>query len=434
MRTVDIIRKKRDGFPLSSEEIAYLIRGYSEGQVPDYQMSAFIMAVFFRDMTDDETAALTDAMMRSGEVIDLSEIPGRKVDKHSTGGVGDKTSLIIAPLVAAAGVPVPMISGRGLGHTGGTLDKLESIPGFRVNLSLREYKQALHATGMALIGQTSEIAPADKKLYALRDVTATVESIPLIVSSIMSKKLAEGIDALVLDVKTGSGAFMKRETDAERLALAMVNTGRRMGKEVIALLTDMDQPLGHYVGNALEVIESAETLQGRGPEDLTALSVELAAHMVKLGGGAADLDAARERIRSLIQSGAGLAKFQEIVRVQGGDPEALVNYDLLPKARHVSPLPASGSGYVARLDAEKVGLAVMQLGAGRDRVDAVIDPSVGLVLRKKIGDAVQKGEPLAEVHYNDAARFRAIESLLSGAFELSDTPTPKPTWLKKVIA
>ncbi|MBI3658820.1 MAG: pyrimidine-nucleoside phosphorylase [Acidobacteria bacterium] len=433
MRAVDIIKKKRDGEALTPAEIAFMIAEYSSDRIPDYQMAAFNMAVFFRDMTDGETAALTEAMMQSGEVIDLSEIPGRKVDKHSTGGVGDKTSLIIAPLVAATGIPVPMISGRGLGHTGGTLDKLESIPGFRVDLSLAEYKRALHETRMALIGQTNEIAPADKKLYALRDVTATVESIPLIVGSIMSKKLAEGIDALVLDVKTGCGAFMKREADAERLARAMVNTGKRMGKEVIALLTDMDQPLGNYVGNALEIIESVETLKGRGPADLTTLSIELAAYMLKLGGGAATLDEARQRLRSLIQSGAGFVKFQEIVRVQGGDPWALEDYSRLPQARHVAPVAALGSGFVSRLDAEQIGRAVMQLGAGRDRVDAVIDHSVGLVLHKKIGDSVIQGEPLGMVHYNDPARFQSVESMIAGAFKFSPTPVQKPTLVKKVI-
>src|SRR5712691_8427150 len=333
VRAVDVIQRKRDGLELTREEIDFFIRGYAAGQIPDYQASAFTMAVFFRGMTAGETVALTEAMMHTGEVLDFSELPGPKADKHSTGGVGDKTSLILAPLAAACGVYVPMISGRGLGHTGGTLDKLESIPGFRVRLSLAEFRDALRRSKMGLIGQTPEVAPADRKLYALRDVTATVESRPLISASIMSKKMAEGIDALVLDVKTGDGAFMKSFEDAKALAETMVEIGRGMGKKVAALITDMDQPLGHAVGNALEVVECVDTLKGRGPSDLQSLSLELAAWMLHLGGMTNHLEAARARVRDAVASGAGLRKLREVVELQGGDPRVVDDPGLLPRAR-----------------------------------------------------------------------------------------------------
>src|SRR3954463_1134994 len=330
MRTVDLIYRKREGEELRAEEISYLIDGYTRGEIPDYQMSAFLMAVFFSGMTDHEVDALSDSMMRSGEVLDLSDLPGVKVDKHSTGGVGDKTSLIAAPIAAAAGVTVPMISGRGLGHTGGTLDKLESIPGFRTNLGIDEFRSLLEQHKLAFIGQTPEIAPADGKLYALRDATATVESIPLIASSIMSKKLAVGLDALVLDVKVGSGAFMKKQVEARRLAQMMVGIGRRLDKRVQALITDMNQPLGYAIGNALEVMEVSQTLQNAGPADLTRLSLELAARMIFLSKISASLDDARKLAEDTLMSGAAYRKFKDVVAAQGGNPQALDKFELLP--------------------------------------------------------------------------------------------------------
>jgi pyrimidine-nucleoside phosphorylase len=418
VRAVDVIQRKRDGLALSREEIEFFIRGYTAGTIPDYQASAFTMAVFFRGMTPAETVALTEAMMRSGEVLDFSDLPGPKVDKHSTGGVGDKTSLILAPLAAACGVYVPMISGRGLGHTGGTLDKLESIPGFRVRLSLTEFRDVLRRSKMGLIGQTPEVAPADRKLYALRDVTSTVESRPLIAASIMSKKMAEGIDALVLDVKTGDGAFMKSFEDSKALAETMVEIGRGMGKKVAALITDMEQPLGRAVGNALEVVESIETLKGRGPKDLESLSIELAAWMLFLGGVTSHMDAARTRVRDALASGAGLRKFREIVELQGGDPHAIDDPQRLPCAREALPLRAERDGRVTRIACRAVGQAGMLLGAGRETVDSVIDPAVGLVLHKKIGDLVIQGEPLVTVHANDPTRLDEVKALLRDAIRV----------------
>src|SRR5258707_10738525 len=370
MRAVDVIMKKRDGGALGREEIRFFVDGVTAGPLPEYQTSALLMAVLLRGMTAQETAWLTHAMVHSGVRVDLRDIPGVKVDKHSTGGVGDKTSLILAPLAAACGVPVPMMSGRGLGHTGGTLDKLESIPGFRVNLSLDEMKAALARVGCAMIGQTAQIAPADKKLYALRDVTGTVESIPLISASIMSKKIAEGIDALVLDVKTGSGAFMKTERASRRLAESLVSIGNASGVRTEAVITDMDVPLGRAVGNALEVIECVEVLKGRGPKDLTDVSVDLTARMLVLGAVAADRAAAEARVRDAIASGAGLERFRRIIEHQGGDPRVIDDYGRLPSApgRHVIPAPRSG--FVTYVDAELVGRASVALGAGRDTVDA----------------------------------------------------------------
>jgi pyrimidine-nucleoside phosphorylase/thymidine phosphorylase len=340
VRAVDIIQRKRDGAELTKDEIAFFVNGYTQGSIPDYQASALAMAVYWRGMTDAETVALTESMMRTGEVLDLSELPGPKVDKHSTGGVGDKTSLILGPLAAACGVYVPMISGRGLGHTGGTLDKLESIPGFRVNLSLVEFRAVLAKAKIGLIGQTPQIAPADRKLYALRDVSGTVESRPLIAASIMSKKMAEGIDALVLDVKTGDGAFMKSFPDAKALGEAMIAIGKGMGKKIAALVTDMEQPLGRTVGNALEVVECIETLKGRGPKDLESLSLELCAWMLHLGGITTSLDTARIKVRDALQSGAGLRKFEEVIELQGGDPRVCGDVSLLPRAAEEIPLRA----------------------------------------------------------------------------------------------
>ena len=404
MRAVDVIQRKRDGVELTEEEIDFLIRGYARGDVPDYQAAAFAMAVYFRGATSAETSALTRSMMRTGEVLDLSDLPGPKADKHSTGGVGDKTSLVLAPLAAACGVYVPMISGRGLGHTGGTLDKLEAIPGFNVRLSLADLRRVLRECGLGLVGQTPEIAPADRKLYALRDVTATVESEPLICASIMSKKMAEGIDALVLDVKCGDGAFLKTRDQARSLARAMIAIGRGMGRRVAALLTDMEQPLGRTVGNALEVAECVETLKGRGPSDLESLSVELAAWMVHLAGAAPAMDTARARVRQALASGAGLERLRRVIELQGGDPRTCDDLSLLPQARETAVVRADRDGRVTRLAARAVGHAAMLLGAGRERLDSVIDPAVGFVFHKKVGDPVAVGEPVVTVHLGPASR------------------------------
>jgi pyrimidine-nucleoside phosphorylase len=427
MRAVDVIQRKRDGHELTRDEITAFIEGYTRGTIPDYQASALAMAVFFKGMTAAETVALTESMMRTGEVLDLSDLPGPKVDKHSTGGVGDKTSLVLAPLAAACGVYVPMISGRGLGHTGGTLDKLESIPGFRVGLSLDEFRAVLRKSHLGLIGQTPEIAPADRKLYALRDVTSTVESRPLIAASIMSKKMAEGIDALVLDVKTGDGAFMVEEEDSRALAEAMLAIGRGMGKKIVALITDMEQPLGRTVGNALEIVESIETLQGKGPADLETLSVELAAWMLSLAGAPADLDAARARVREALASGAGLKKLQEVIALQGGDPRVCDDLSRLPRAAETVELRAESKGRVSGIACRAVGTAAMLLGAGRETVDSRIDPGVGLILRKKVGDAVAAGESLATVHVNDRRRLDEALAMLRRAIRVGpEAPAPRP--------
>jgi pyrimidine-nucleoside phosphorylase len=431
MRPVDLIRKKRDGGEHSPKEISSLVEAFSRGDVPDYQMSAWMMAVLWRGLSEAETAALTDAMMRSGSVLDLGELPGVKVDKHSTGGVGDKTSLILAPIVAAGGLIVPMISGRGLGHTGGTLDKLESIHGFNVNLSPRQFMRVLKETGCALAGQTAELVPADKKMYALRDVTGTVESAPLICASIMSKKLAEGIDALVLDVKTGSGAFMKRPQDAEHLAQMMVATGQRMGKKMAALITDMDQPLGRAVGNSLEVAECLEILGGaRQPmsEDLRFLSLELSAWMFFLGGRVTSVDRGRKLAEEMIADGHALAKFRDLCRQQGA-----TDLSRLPVTQFTAPFPAATDGFIARIQCEQAGLASLVLGGGRNKQDDVIDHAVGLELHKKLGDAVQAGEPVATVHYNDPARLPEALRLLQEAYSIGPKPPGEPRMLVKKI-
>lgn len=433
MRAVDIIQRKRDGAELSREEITSFIQRYTRGEVPDYQASALAMAVFFRGMTAAETVALTEAMMRTGEVLDLSDLPGPKVDKHSTGGVGDKTSMVLAPLAAACGVYVPMISGRGLGHTGGTLDKLESIPGFRVQLSLDEFRSVLRRCHLGLIGQTPEIAPADRKLYALRDVTATVESLPLIAASIMSKKMAEGIDALVLDVKTGDGAFLTRFEDARALAQTMVEIGRGMGKKVAALITDMEQPLGRTVGNALEIAECVEVLKGRGPTDLESLSVELAAWMLSLAGASPSLEDARRRVRDALDSGAGLRTFQQVIELQGGDPAVCDDLGKLPRAREQVDVKAATEGRVARIACRAVGRAAMLLGAGRETVDSRIDPAVGLVLHKKVGDLVLPGEPLMTVHVNDRARLDEALAMLKAAVEIGPQAPPSAPLVREVL-
>jgi pyrimidine-nucleoside phosphorylase len=425
MRAVDIILSKRDGRALTRDEIRFFVDGVTAGTLPDYQASALLMAIFLRGMSAEETAWLTDAMVHSGVRVDLRDIPGVKVDKHSTGGVGDKTSLILAPLAAACGVPVPMMSGRGLGHTGGTLDKLEAIPGFRVNLSLEEMKAALASVGCAMIGQTAQIAPADKKLYALRDVTGTVESIPLISASIMSKKIAEGIDALVLDVKTGSGAFMKTEADSRRLAESLVAIGNASGVKTEALITAMESPLGHAVGNALEVIECIEVLKGRGPQDLIDVSIELTARMLVLGQVAPDLAAARAQVQRAMASGAGLERFRRIIEAQGGDPKVVDDYQRMPHVADRHIVAASRAGFVTAVDAAIVGRASVALGAGRDRVDDAVDPAVGIMVAAKPGDAVRAGAPVLELHYRDRARLEAAIRLTSQAITIGDEP-PAP--------
>lgn len=420
MRAVDIILKKRDGGALSRDEIRFFVSGVTTGELPDYQASALLMAVLLRGMSADETAWLTDAMVHSGLRLDLSDIPGVKVDKHSTGGVGDKTSLVLAPLAAACGVPVPMMSGRGLGHTGGTLDKLESIPGFRVNLSLDEMRVALLRAGCVMIGQTAQIAPADRRLYALRDVTGTVESIPLISASIMSKKIAEGIDALVLDVKTGSGAFMKTESDSRRLAESLVAIGNASGVKSEAIITRMDSPLGRAVGNGLEVVECLEVLKGRGPADLVDLSVELAARMLVLGGVAGNRSEAQQKVRGAIASGAGLERFRRIIEQQGGDPHVVDDYGRIAAAPERDVVRAPRQGFLAGLDAALVGRASVALGAGRDRVEDSIDPAAGIMVVVKPGVELRAGDPVLELHYRDRARLGAAAALAARAIKIED--------------
>jgi pyrimidine-nucleoside phosphorylase len=435
MLFVELIRRKRDGKELSREEIEFVVRGYTSGELPDYQVSAFLMASVLRGLSRAETAALTNAMLHSGRVLDFSDIAGSKVDKHSTGGVGDKTSLILAPIVAAGGVNVPMLSGRGLGHTGGTLDKLESIPGFNVNLTLEEFRRVLGRLGCAMIGQTGDIAPADKKLYALRDVTATVESPSLICASIMSKKMAEGIDGLVLDVKTGSGAFMKKLEDSEALAELMVETGERMGKKTVALITDMDQPLGRYVGNALEVAECVEILRGHfgGSEDLLELTLELSGWMFFLGGRVASKDEGKALALEIIHGGKALAKFRDLVGEQGGDVRSIDDPGLLPHAAHCEDILAAASGFVASIECDRVGMAGVVLGGGRLKKEDAVDPAVGIVLHKKVGDAVLAGEPLCTVHYNVARCFAEAQPMIREAYSISAYKPPARALIQKVI-
>ncbi len=422
VRVVDIIRKKRDEQELSRAEIDALVEGYTSGEIPDYQVAAWLMAAVVRGLTRAETAALTDAMLRSGEVLDLSDFPASKIDKHSTGGVGDKTSLVLAPVAAAGGLIVPMISGRGLGHTGGTLDKLESIPGFNVNLSVAELRRVLRACGCCMIGQTAEIAPADRKLYALRDVTGTVESPYLICASIMSKKLAEGIDGLVLDVKTGSGAFMKKEEDAVFLAELMVETGERMGKKMVALITDMDQPLGRNVGNSLEVAEVVDVLRGNGPQDLRELCLELAGWMFHLGGTAATVAQGKSAAQQLIKSGKALERFRQMVALQGGDTAVIDDPSRLPHSRHTLDVTSQKSGYVAAIECEAVGVAGVILGGGREKKEDSVDPAVGMILHKKVGDRVNARDLLCTIHYNSEARAMRARKLLEESYRITDAP------------
>jgi len=434
MRAVDLIRKKRDSGEHSREEIGFLISGYTRGEIPDYQMAAWLMAAWLRGLNRPEITALTEAMLYSGEVVKLSDLPGKKVDKHSTGGVGDKTSLILAPIVAAGGLTVPMISGRGLGHTGGTLDKLESIPGFNVNLSLEDFRRVLRECGMALIGQTAEIAPADKKIYALRDATSTVENIGLICASIMSKKLAEGIDALVLDVKTGSGAFMKREEDSVRLAEVMVETGQRMGKKVVALITDMDQPLGRMAGHSNEVIECIDVLSGGGPADLRELSIELSGWMFFLGERTTTLDEGRRLAEAMISSGQAKEKFKQGIRLQGGDERIVDNPQSLPQARTHAGVPSPSAGFICATNCEQLGTALATLGGGREKKEDTIDHAVGLEFHKRIGDPVEKGEPLVTIHYNSGAKLGEAQSLIAASYQIGESaPGQKRPLIRRIL-
>lgn len=433
MRAVDVIRKKRDGGQLTQAEIEAFVHAATHGGWERYQLSALLMAIVLRGMTEDETAHLTRAMVASGTTLDWSDIPGPKVDKHSTGGVGDKTSLILAPLAVACGAKVPMMSGRGLGHTGGTLDKLESIPGFRVDLNELELRMALLSVGMGMIGQTAEVAPADKQLYALRDVTATVESIPLIASSIMSKKLAEGIDALVMDVKCGRGAFMKSRDDARRLAETIVDIGRRSGVRTMAFITSMEEPLGRAIGNSLEVIECLETLKGRGPQDLEQLSVILAAGMLYLADLAKTRSESEQRVREALTSGQALDVMRQCIAQQGGNPKVCDDYSLLPTAPRRTEFRAPRSGFVTKLDAELLGRACMTLGAGRERVEDTVDHAVGAVLMAKEGTEVVSGQVLMEIHYRDEARLHRAWSLFHDAVGIGDAPPPRVPLILETI-
>jgi pyrimidine-nucleoside phosphorylase len=435
-RVVDLIRKKRDGGALSAAEIEYLVAGCTkdDGNIPDYQLAAWLMAVVLRGMTREETAALTHSMLHSGEVLDLSFLPAKKVDKHSTGGVGDKTSLVLAPLVAAGGLFVPMISGRGLGHTGGTLDKLESIPGFRVGLTVPEFHRVLKGCGCCMIGQTEKVAPADRKLYALRDVTGTVESPYLICASIMSKKLAEGTDALVLDVKTGSGAFMKKEEDAVFLADLMVETGERMGKQMVALITDMNQPLGQTVGNALEVQECIEVLHGGGPEDLRDLCLDLAAWMFYLGGASKTVAQGKQLAEQIIASGQAFERFRHMVELQGGDISVIDDPTRLPGTDHRVDVSSPQAGYVTAILCEQVGTACVILGGGRERKGDSVDPAVGIVVHKKIGDKVSAGEPLCTIYCHSDAQAARAKTLLEKSYQIAAAaPTHKTSLVHRAI-
>lgn len=432
MRMVDLIEKKRDGSALTNEEIRFFINEYTKGEIPDYQVSALLMAIYFQDMNDQERADLTLAMVESGDQIHLTEIEGIKVDKHSTGGVGDTTTLVLGPLVAACGVPVAKMSGRGLGHTGGTIDKLEAIEGFHVELTTEQFTKQVNEFKLAVIGQSGNLTPADKKLYALRDVTGTVNSIPLIASSIMSKKIAAGADAIVLDVKTGEGAFMKTVEDSRALAKAMVQIGNNVGRQTMAIISDMSQPLGFAIGNALEVKEAIDTLRGKGPADLTELCLVLGSQMVVVGGKAKNLDEARKMLLEVIENGKALEVFKDFIQAQGGNPAVVDQPELLPQAAFTFEVPSKESGYVSFIEADEVGTAAMLLGAGRATKESEIDLAVGIVLHKKVGDSVEAGESLATIHAN-TENIQQVLEILYKHIEFSAEPVTPPNLIEEII-
>ena len=433
MNVADLIRKKRDGYALEKDEIDFLVSNYTKNKIPDYQFSAFLMAAYLKGMNSKETSYLTNSMLNSGKVLNLSSIAGVKIDKHSTGGVGDKTSLIIAPVVAAAGIKVPMISGRGLGHTGGTLDKLESIPGFRTDLSITEYKKVLKKCGAVLTGQTNNIAPADKMIYAVRDVTATVESIPLITSSIMSKKLAEGIDGLVLDVKTGNGAFMQKEKDAVELTNSLVSTAKAFNKKVIAFITDMNQPLGNYIGNWLEVYESILILRGERKNDLYELCIKLAGAMIYLGKKAKDQDEGEKIAWQIIKNGAAFEKFFEIVKAQGGNVNYIKNPEKYPKPNYKRIIKSPLNGYLKSVNTFELGMAAVELGAGRLRKEDKIDPKAGIIFNYKIGDKIKKGDVIAEIFSENKKSILNVEKRFINLVDISNKKVNPPKLIKKII-
>ena len=429
----EVIQKKRDGGAHTDEEIAFLIRGFMTSQVTDYHMSAWLMAVYINGMNSREVLALTREMRDSGALLDLSSIPGKKVDKHSTGGVGDKTSMIVAPIAAACGVTVPMITGRALGHTGGTLDKLQSIPGFNPLPSAAKVKKILKSAGAVIMGQTDDLAPVDRRIYALRDVTGTVESIPLITASILGKKLAEKIDGLVVDVKTGSGAFMPTMQRSRDLARSIVDVCRAMKTRIVVMITDMEQPLGCAIGNALEIRECVDFLNGKTPEDLETVSIALAANMIRLGGGARSMDQASRLAYEAVSKGKAAERFRQMISEQDGDERIMENPDLLPKAAHIQELTARTRGFVTRCDAKLLGLASNALGAGRNKIEDSIDPAVGLYLKKKLGDRVTRGETLCEIHWNDKERLRNAVPLIEKAFEIKARPAPRRPLIHAVL-
>ncbi len=434
MRMYDLIIKKRNGTELSKEEIDFMIHGYTLGSIPDYQMSAMMMAIYFKGMNEAETLALTISMEKSGDTLDLSGIKGIKVDKHSTGGVGDKTSLALTPMVAACGIPVAKMSGRGLGHTGGTIDKLESFPGFSTTLTANQFIENVNKIGIAIMGQTADLAPADKKLYALRDVTGTVDNMSLIASSIMSKKLAAGADAIVLDVKTGSGAFMKSEEDAFALAREMVKIGKGAGRKCVAIVSDMDQPLGFCIGNALEVKEAIETLKGNGPEDFLELCLTLGAQMLLLGGITRDEADARQRLMRTIEDGSALKKLSEFVTIQGGDMRAITETERLPKASIIKEIKGNIKGYVSHIDCEEIGLSSLLLGGGRETKESSIDLSVGIILNKKVGDYVEENDVLAQIHANDKDKLKAAEERLRKAYQITEEKPIERIFIKGILS
>lgn len=433
MRMYDIIIKKRNGEALSDEEIAYFIKGYTDGTIPDYQASALLMAIYFQGMTEHETAVLTMEMAHSGDMLDLSAIKGMKADKHSTGGVGDKTSLVLTPLAASIGIPVAKMSGRGLGHTGGTIDKLESFPGFTTDISEEQFINNVNTIGIAIAGQTKNMAPADKKLYALRDVTGTVDSIPLIASSIMSKKLAAGADVIVLDVKTGSGAFMKTEEDSIKLAEEMVKIGNNVGRKTLAVISDMDEPLGYAVGNAIEVKEAIDTLNGHGPADLLELCLTIGSLMAIGTGKAGSTEEARRLLIEKLDDGSALKKFAKFVEAQGGDSAPVFNTELLPQASIVREVTSPVDGYVSHIESDRVGISAMKLGGGRETKESEIDLSVGILINKKVGDSVKKGEKIATLYANDNAKLEAALSELEQSYSYSQTPVERPELIKTII-